>query len=108
MFLLGLLMEYLVLLATLIYPAFRPPFLLTRCEVLKCGVTHYFDQGPARRDLGYEPKEPDMDEVRGGEGGLCYLCSLSARVVVGEMACVLFCCGLLACMYRTILIDRTR
>ncbi|XP_035696140.1 short-chain dehydrogenase/reductase family 42E member 1-like [Branchiostoma floridae] len=40
---------------------FQP--LLTRTEVYKTGVTHYFNLGKAKRELGYEPVTYDLSEV---------------------------------------------
>ncbi|XP_076851289.1 short-chain dehydrogenase/reductase family 42E member 1 [Brachyhypopomus gauderio] len=40
---------------------FQP--LLTRAEVYKTGVTHYFSTTKARVELGYEPREYNLDEV---------------------------------------------
>ncbi|KAM5137874.1 short-chain dehydrogenase/reductase family 42E member 1 [Mantella aurantiaca] len=40
---------------------FQP--LLTRAEVYKTGVTHYFDLGNAERELGYDPKPFEMSKV---------------------------------------------
>ncbi|XP_066292539.1 short-chain dehydrogenase/reductase family 42E member 1-like [Branchiostoma lanceolatum] len=40
---------------------FQP--LLTRTEVYKTGVTHYFNLGKAKRELGYEPAAYDLSEV---------------------------------------------
>ncbi|XP_053126411.1 short-chain dehydrogenase/reductase family 42E member 1 isoform X2 [Hemicordylus capensis] len=40
---------------------FQP--LLTRTEVYKTGVTHYFSLGKARRELGYEPQQYNLEEV---------------------------------------------
>ncbi|MBN3272998.1 D42E1 reductase, partial [Polyodon spathula] len=40
---------------------FQP--LLTRTEVYKTGVTHYFSMGKAKEELGYEPQEYSMEEV---------------------------------------------
>lgn len=40
---------------------FQP--LLTRTEVYKTGVTHYFSMAKAKAELGYEPEEHDLDEV---------------------------------------------
>ncbi|XP_061621525.1 short-chain dehydrogenase/reductase family 42E member 1 isoform X5 [Phyllopteryx taeniolatus] len=40
---------------------FQP--LLTRTEVYKTGVTHYFSTAKAEAQLGYRPKEYDLDEV---------------------------------------------
>ncbi|XP_004600908.2 short-chain dehydrogenase/reductase family 42E member 1 [Sorex araneus] len=38
------------------------PF-LTRAEVYKTGVTHYFSLDKARRELGYEPQPRDLQDV---------------------------------------------
>ncbi|CAL8349956.1 unnamed protein product [Merluccius merluccius] len=40
---------------------FQP--LLTRTEVYKTGVTHYFSMAKAKAELRYEPREHDLDEV---------------------------------------------
>lgn len=40
---------------------FQP--LLTRTEVYKTGVTHYFSMGKAKAELGYEPQQHNLDEV---------------------------------------------
>uniref|UniRef100_A0A8D0GU73 Short chain dehydrogenase/reductase family 42E, member 1 n=1 Tax=Sphenodon punctatus TaxID=8508 RepID=A0A8D0GU73_SPHPU len=40
---------------------FQP--LLTRTEVYKTGVTHYFSMDKARKELGYQPKQFSLDEV---------------------------------------------
>ncbi|KAM9817128.1 short-chain dehydrogenase/reductase family 42E member 1 [Neosynchiropus ocellatus] len=40
---------------------FQP--LLTRTEVYKTGVTHYFSMAKAKAELGYDPKEYDLEEV---------------------------------------------
>jgi len=40
---------------------FQP--LLTRTEVYKTGVTHYFSMGKAKAELGYEPQPHDLEEV---------------------------------------------
>lgn len=40
---------------------FQP--LLTRTEVYKTGVTHYFSMSKAKAELGYEPQEHSLDEV---------------------------------------------
>lgn len=40
---------------------FQP--LLTRTEVYKTGVTHYFSMAKAKAELDYEPKEHNLDEV---------------------------------------------
>lgn len=40
---------------------FQP--LLTRTEVYKTGVTHYFSLAKAKAELGYEPREHNLDQV---------------------------------------------
>lgn len=40
---------------------FQP--LLTRTEVYKTGVTHYFSMAKAKAELDYEPREHNLDEV---------------------------------------------
>ncbi|XP_062818069.1 short-chain dehydrogenase/reductase family 42E member 1 isoform X2 [Anolis carolinensis] len=40
---------------------FQP--LLTRTEVYKTGVTHYFSTEKARRELGYEPRQHGLEDV---------------------------------------------
>lgn len=40
---------------------FQP--LLTRTEVYKTGVTHYFSMEKAKRELGYKPKPHDLQDV---------------------------------------------
>ncbi|KAM6352938.1 short-chain dehydrogenase/reductase family 42E member 1 isoform 1-T1 [Alca torda] len=40
---------------------FQP--LLTRTEVYKTGVTHYFSMDKARKELGYEPQQYSLNEV---------------------------------------------
>ncbi|XP_070691556.1 short-chain dehydrogenase/reductase family 42E member 1 [Pempheris klunzingeri] len=40
---------------------FQP--LLTRTEVYKTGVTHYFSMAKAKAELGYEPQEHNLEEV---------------------------------------------
>ncbi|XP_060924359.1 short-chain dehydrogenase/reductase family 42E member 1 [Limanda limanda] len=40
---------------------FQP--LLTRTEVYKTGVTHYFSMAKAKAELGYEPQEQNLDEA---------------------------------------------
>jgi len=53
-------MYYLAFLFEIIYMAFRPLYdfqpLLTRAEVLKVSVTHYFNPIKSQRELGYKPK----------------------------------------------------
>lgn len=44
-----------------IWPHFEP--LLTRAEVLKAGVSHWFRIDKARQELGYNPKRYSFDEV---------------------------------------------
>ncbi|KAJ3594230.1 hypothetical protein NHX12_006561 [Muraenolepis orangiensis] len=47
----------------LISPLYNFQPLLTRTEVYKTGVTHYFSMAKAKAELGYEPREQDLDEV---------------------------------------------
>lgn len=47
----------------LIGPFYNFQPLLTRTEVYKTGVTHYFSMAKAKAELGYEPKEHNLDEV---------------------------------------------
>ncbi|CAH2324040.1 short-chain dehydrogenase reductase family 42E member 1 isoform X1 [Pelobates cultripes] len=47
----------------LISPIYNFQPLLTRTEVYKTGVTHYFSIEKAKRDLGYEPQGHNMHEV---------------------------------------------
>lgn len=47
----------------LVGPVYNFQPLLTRTEVYKTGVTHYFKMDKAKRELGYEPREYTMDEV---------------------------------------------
>ncbi|XP_037339651.1 short-chain dehydrogenase/reductase family 42E member 1 [Pungitius pungitius] len=47
----------------LIGPFYNFQPLLTRTEVYKTGVTHYFSMAKAEAELGYEPQEYDLDEV---------------------------------------------
>ncbi|XP_029986945.1 short-chain dehydrogenase/reductase family 42E member 1 isoform X1 [Sphaeramia orbicularis] len=47
----------------LIGPFYNFQPLLTRTEVYKTGVTHYFSMNKAKADLGYEPQEHNLDEV---------------------------------------------
>ncbi|XP_040057798.1 short-chain dehydrogenase/reductase family 42E member 1 [Gasterosteus aculeatus] len=47
----------------LIGPFYNFQPLLTRTEVYKTGVTHYFSMAKAAAELGYEPQEYDLDEV---------------------------------------------
>ncbi|KAK2919764.1 hypothetical protein Q8A73_001968 [Channa argus] len=47
----------------LIGPFYNFQPLLTRTEVYKTGVTHYFSMAKAKADLGYEPLEHNLDEV---------------------------------------------
>lgn len=44
-------------------PVFNFQPLLTRTEVYKTGVTHYFSMAKAKAELGYEPAEYNLDEV---------------------------------------------
>ncbi|XP_054474313.1 short-chain dehydrogenase/reductase family 42E member 1 [Anoplopoma fimbria] len=47
----------------LIGPFYNFQPLLTRTEVYKTGVTHYFSMAKAKEELGYEPQEYNLDEV---------------------------------------------
>lgn len=47
----------------LIGPFYNFQPLLTRTEVYKTGVTHYFSMAKAKEELGYEPQEHNLDEV---------------------------------------------
>ncbi|KAM4603124.1 short-chain dehydrogenase/reductase family 42E member 1 [Polymixia lowei] len=47
----------------LVGPLYNFQPLLTRTEVYKTGVTHYFSMAKARAELGYKPQEYDLDEV---------------------------------------------
>ncbi|XP_041645360.1 short-chain dehydrogenase/reductase family 42E member 1 [Cheilinus undulatus] len=47
----------------LIGPLYNFQPLLTRTEVYKTGVTHYFSMAKAEQELGYEPQEYNLDEV---------------------------------------------
>lgn len=47
----------------LVGPLYNFQPLLTRTEVYKTGVTHYFSMAKAKTELGYEPKEYNLDEV---------------------------------------------
>ncbi|XP_034740754.1 short-chain dehydrogenase/reductase family 42E member 1 isoform X2 [Etheostoma cragini] len=47
----------------LIGPFYNFQPLLTRTEVYKTGVTHYFSMAKAKAELGYEPQEHNLDEV---------------------------------------------
>lgn len=47
----------------LIGPIYNFQPLLTRTEVYKTGVTHYFSMAKAKADFGYEPREYNLDEV---------------------------------------------
>lgn len=47
----------------LVGPLYNFQPLLTRTEVYKTGVTHYFSMAKAKAELGYEPREYNLDEV---------------------------------------------
>uniref|UniRef100_A0A4W5KZ17 Short chain dehydrogenase/reductase family 42E, member 1 n=1 Tax=Hucho hucho TaxID=62062 RepID=A0A4W5KZ17_9TELE len=47
----------------LIGPIYNFQPLLTRTEVYKTGVTHYFSMAKAKAELGYEPQEYNLEEV---------------------------------------------
>ncbi|KAK0132979.1 Short-chain dehydrogenase/reductase family 42E member 1 [Merluccius polli] len=74
--------------------------LLTRTEVYKTGVTHYFSVAKAKAELRYEPREYDLDEVvqwfvsrghgrRSGTGPGLRRLLLNALLVCGFVALVL-------------------
>ncbi|XP_072236270.1 short-chain dehydrogenase/reductase family 42E member 1 [Leuresthes tenuis] len=70
----------------LIGPFYNFQPLLTRTEVYKTGVTHYFSMGKAKAELGYEPQERNLDEVvqwfrSRGHGRKCHS-SLSIRLLL--------------------------
>ena len=61
MFFLAFVLEFIY---KLVYKFFDFQPLLTRCEVYKSGVTHYFSIEKARRDFDYNPTRPnDLSEV---------------------------------------------
>ncbi|XP_053172809.1 short-chain dehydrogenase/reductase family 42E member 1 [Scomber japonicus] len=47
----------------LIGPLYNFQPLLTRTEVYKTGVTHYFSMAKAKAELGYDPQRHNLDEV---------------------------------------------
>ncbi|KAF7648772.1 hypothetical protein LDENG_00152200 [Lucifuga dentata] len=47
----------------LVGPLYNFQPLLTRTEVYKTGVTHYFSMAKAKAELGYKPQEHNLDEV---------------------------------------------
>lgn len=47
----------------LVGPIYNFQPLLTRTEVYKTGVTHYFQMDKSKKELGYEPQEYTLDEV---------------------------------------------
>lgn len=47
----------------LLRPVCRFQPLLSRAEVYKCGVTHYFAPDAVRRDVGYRPLVPPADAM---------------------------------------------
>lgn len=66
----------------LIGPIYNFQPLLTRTEVYKTGVTHYFSMEKAKTELGYEPQEHNLDEVvqwfrSRGHGKKCQSASIS-------------------------------
>ncbi|TNN68375.1 Short-chain dehydrogenase/reductase family 42E member 1 [Liparis tanakae] len=65
----------------LIGPFYNFQPLLTRTEVYKTGVTHYFSMAKAKAELGYDPQEYNLDEVvewfrSRGHGRKCHTSSL--------------------------------
>ncbi|XP_040897450.1 short-chain dehydrogenase/reductase family 42E member 1 [Toxotes jaculatrix] len=73
----------------LIGPFYNFQPLLTRTEVYKTGVTHYFSMAKAKAELGYEPQERNLDEVvqwfrcrgHGKKSGSPYLGQLLLQVL---------------------------
>ncbi|XP_013412218.1 short-chain dehydrogenase/reductase family 42E member 1 [Lingula anatina] len=81
---------------------FQP--LLTRTEVYKTGVTHYFNIGKSRRDLGYEPiKQNDLQDVvkhfiKLGHGKRIQIQSKFARYFVDVIIGIIFALLLMSCL----------
>ncbi|XP_019361022.1 PREDICTED: short-chain dehydrogenase/reductase family 42E member 1 [Gavialis gangeticus] len=48
---------------TLVGPLYNFQPLLTRAEVYKTGITHYFSMEKARKELGYTPEQFNLNEV---------------------------------------------
>ncbi|XP_041849100.1 short-chain dehydrogenase/reductase family 42E member 1 [Melanotaenia boesemani] len=70
----------------LIGPLYNFQPLLTRTEVYKTGVTHYFSLGKAKAELGYEPQEYNLDEVvqwfrSRGHGKKCHSSFISRLIL---------------------------
>lgn len=61
------LIYYVAFLTEIIHHVIGPLYnfqpLLTRTEVYKTGVTHYFSMAKAMSELGYDPQKYDLDEV---------------------------------------------
>lgn len=78
---------------------FQP--LLTRAEVLKTGVTHYFSMKEALQDFGYRPEHRSLDEVVawfkerghgkpcGGRGQATLLWRVVLRIMLVTSVCML-------------------
>lgn len=78
----------------LIGPFYNFQPLLTRTEVYKTGVTHYFSMAKAKAELGYEPQEHNLDEVvqwfrSRGHGKKCHS-SVISRFVLNVLVVAAF------------------
>ncbi|KAI4788076.1 hypothetical protein KUCAC02_036080 [Chaenocephalus aceratus] len=75
----------------LVGPVYNFQPLLTRTEVYKTGVTHYFSMAKAREELGYEPREYNLDEVvrwfRSRGHGKKYQSSVFGRLILDFLVC---------------------
>ncbi|XP_075045255.1 short-chain dehydrogenase/reductase family 42E member 1 [Mixophyes fleayi] len=91
----------------LIRPVYNFQPLLTRAEVYKTGVTHYFSLGKANRELGYEPKSFTMQEVAKwyrsqGYGKRVKATQQSSSFLWDVMLCVLVIVAVLAWVPRVV------
>lgn len=79
---------------------FQP--LLTRTEVYKTGVTHYFSMRKAREELGYEPKQYDLEDVvqwfRGRGHGKKSSQSSIRKLILDVVLVVAFAVVVLSCL----------
>ncbi|XP_028812619.1 short-chain dehydrogenase/reductase family 42E member 1 [Denticeps clupeoides] len=79
---------------------FQP--LLTRTEVYKTGVTHYFSMKKAQAHLGYEPREYNLDEVvswfRSRGHGKKQGAPPSRRLLLKTMIVAAFIAAVLSCL----------
>ncbi|XP_073706887.1 short-chain dehydrogenase/reductase family 42E member 1 [Garra rufa] len=79
---------------------FQP--LLTRTEVYKTGVTHYFSMRKAREELGYEPKLYDLEDVvqwfRGRGHGKKRSQSSIKKLILDVVLVVVFAAVVLSCL----------